>query len=87
MLIPNPANVTNTAALGQVLYTNYFYVFQMSGLVLLVAMIGAIVLTQRRRSDTRRQSVAAQTQRTAEDTIHMVNVAVGAGVEIPGDNA
>jgi len=83
--IPNPADINNTAALGQVLYTNYFYVFQMSGLVLLVAMIGAIVLTQRHRSDTRRQSVAAQTQRTAVDTIHMVNASVGAGVEIPGD--
>jgi len=83
--IPNPANVSNTAALGQILYTDYFYVFQMSGLVLFVAMIGAIVLTQRHRSDTRRQSVAAQTQRTAAETVEMVHAAVGAGVEIPGD--
>ncbi len=81
--IPNPGNVTNTAALGRVLYTDYFYIFQISGVILLVAMIGAIVLTQRHRSDTRRQSVAAQTQRTAEETVHMVHVTVGTGVEIP----
>jgi len=81
--IPNPGEISNTAALGHILYTDYFYVFQISGLILLVAMIGAIVLTQRHRSDTRRQSVAAQTQRTAAETIQVVQVAVGSGVEIP----
>lgn len=83
--IPNPAQISNTAALGRILYTDYFYIFQISGIILLVAMIGAIVLTQRRKGDTRRQSVAAQTQRTHAETVELVNVAVGSGVEIPGD--
>lgn len=86
--IPNPANVTNTAALGRILYTDYFYIFQISGIILLVAMIGAIVLTQRTRGDSRRQNVAAQTQRTRAETVYFANPGVGAGAAIPdGDNA
>ena len=82
---PNPGDITNAAALGRILYTDYFYIFQISGVILLVAMIGAIVLTQRQRSDVLRQSVAAQTQRTREETMYFANPAIGAGVEIPND--
>jgi NADH-quinone oxidoreductase subunit J len=83
--IPDPSSIDNTVALGRVLYTDYFYIFQISGIILLVAMIGAIVLTQRTRSDSRRQSVATQTQRTRAETVSLQDVAIGAGVEIPGD--
>ena len=55
-----PTGVTNTAALGQILYTDYVYYFQIAGLILLVAMIGAIVLTLRHRPGVRRQSIARQ---------------------------
>ena len=57
---PAPAQVTNTAALGALLYTRYVYAFQAAGLILLVAMIGAIVLTLRARAGVRRQRIAAQ---------------------------
>ncbi|HCM83994.1 MAG TPA: NADH-quinone oxidoreductase subunit J [Rhodospirillaceae bacterium] len=83
--MPDPTQVTNTEALGRILYTDYFYIFQISGIILLVAMIGAIVLTQRTRGGVLRQNIAQQTQRTREETVEMVNVAVGAGIEIPGD--
>ena len=53
-----PVTIDNTRAIGQVLYTQYFYLFQVAGLVLLVAMIGAIVLTLRRRPGVRRQGSA-----------------------------
>ena len=53
-----PAGITNTEALGRILYTDYVYYFQIAGLVLLVAMIGAIVLTLRSRPGVRRQSIA-----------------------------
>jgi NADH-quinone oxidoreductase subunit J len=70
----------NTHALGQVLYTDYLYIFQISGLILLVAMIGAIVLTHRQRSDTRRQNIHSQNNRRKEDVIELVKVNVGEGV-------
>src|SRR5690348_9282814 len=60
---PMPAEVTNTAALGRILYTQYLYLFQISGLVLLVAMVGAIVLTLRRRPGVRRQKIVEQVMR------------------------
>ena len=84
--IPNPGEVTNTEALGRILYTDYFYVFEVAGVILLLAMIGAIVLTQRVRSDVKRQSVSQQTQLKREDAIELQGVAVGAGVSIPGGN-
>jgi len=59
-----PLHVTNTEALGRILYTDYVYYFQTAGLVLLVAMIGAIVLTLRQRPGVRRQSIKAQNART-----------------------
>jgi NADH-quinone oxidoreductase subunit J len=72
------AAMTNTRALGDILYTRYLFAFQAAGLILLVAMIGAIVLTLRRRADVRRQSIAAQLARTRE-TVEVVKVPVGSG--------
>ncbi|MBX9702243.1 MAG: NADH-quinone oxidoreductase subunit J [Acetobacteraceae bacterium] len=78
-LAPTPAGgVTNTRALGQILYTDYVYLFQIAGLVLLVAMIGAIVLTHRQRPGTKRQDVVAQIARSG--SISLEKVPTGAGV-------
>jgi len=71
---------TNTEALGRVLYTDYVYYFQIAGLVLLVAMIGAIVLTLRARPGVRRQSIAAQNARTPEMSMGMTDPKPGEGV-------
>ena len=71
--------MTNTRALGDILYTRYLFAFQAAGLILLVAMIGAIVLTLRRRADVRRQSIAAQLARTRAETVEVVKVPVGSG--------
>jgi NADH-quinone oxidoreductase subunit J len=80
MPIPNPAERTNTAALGDVLYTNYVYFFQIAGLVLLVAMIGAIVLTLRHRTNIKRQDVSKQVARTPATAVEVVKVKPGQGV-------
>jgi NADH-quinone oxidoreductase subunit J len=72
--------IDNTRAIGQVLYTQYFYLFQVAGLVLLVAMIGAIVLTLRVRPGVRRQRAGEQITRAKEDTIAVVKVPTGRGV-------
>jgi NADH-quinone oxidoreductase subunit J len=66
--------VPNTRALGVVLYTKYAYLFQASGLILLVAMIGAIVLTLRQREGVRRQSISAQIGRRREDGVEVKKV-------------
>ena len=71
--------LTNTRALGDILYTRYLFAFQAAGLILLVAMIGAIVLTLRRRGDVRRQSIAAQLARGRAETVEVVKVPVGSG--------
>ncbi len=71
--------MTNTHALGHVLYTDYIYLFQAAGLVLLVAMIGAIVLTHRRRTGLHRQRIAKQIGRRKEDTIEVVKVPAKGG--------
>ncbi|MFN3688610.1 NADH-quinone oxidoreductase subunit J [Salinarimonas sp.] len=71
---------TNTAALGSVLYTRYVYFFQLSGLILLVAMIGAIVLTLRERVGVKRQDAAQQAARTKEASIEVVKVRPREGV-------
>ena len=76
-----PTNVTNTEALGQVLYTKYIYFFQAAGLVLLVAMIGAIVLTLRHKSGVKRQSVAEQVARTPAMAMEIRKVETGKGIE------
>src|SRR6516225_6929881 len=71
--------LTNTRALGDILYTRYLFAFQAAGLILLVAMIGAIVLTLRRRADVRRQSISAQLARTRSQSVEVVKVPVGSG--------
>ena len=78
--IPDAAIITNTHALGQVLYTHYVYLFQVSGLILLVAMIGAITLTLRQRPDARRQNIAAQIARNPKDVLKVEKIASGSGV-------
>jgi NADH-quinone oxidoreductase subunit J len=78
--IPPPSEVTNTEALGRVLYDDYVYLFQAAGLVLLVAMIGAIVLTLRSREGVRRQSIPNQIARRREDSIEVKDVPTGSGV-------
>jgi len=78
--IPPIAGTTNTEALGQVLYTRYVYFFQAAGLVLLVAMIGAIVLTLRHRPQVKRQNISEQVARTKATAIEIVKVRPGQGV-------
>ena len=78
--VPQAAGATNTTALGQLLYTRYIYAFQAAGMILLVAMIGAIVLTLRRREGVRRQDVAHQVGRKREETLEIVKVRPGQGV-------
>jgi NADH-quinone oxidoreductase subunit J len=77
---PQVAAITNTRAIGRVLYTDYFYLFQVAGLVLLVAMIGAIVLTLRTRPGVRRQRISEQLYRPKEEAITVVKVPTGGGV-------
>jgi len=77
---PPPSQVTNTHALGRILYTDYIYLFQAAGIVLLVAMIGAIVLTLRRREGVRRQSIARQLSRTREQSVEVRKITTGSGV-------
>ena len=83
-LSPAPAQVSNTAALGRLLYTDYVFLFQAAGLMLLVAMIGAIVLTLRDRKTSRHQSIRVQTERTVAETLEMVTVSLGAGTKEVG---
>lgn len=71
---------TNTEAIGNVLYTDYAYLFQISGLILLVAMIGAIVLTHRKREGVRKQDINAQVDRDPKEAVTMVSVKSGEGV-------
>jgi len=78
--IPNAAQVTNTEAIGRVLYTTYVHYFQLAGLVLLVAMIGAIVLTLHHRVNVKRQNVSAQNARTRDTAIEVVKVKTGEGI-------
>jgi NADH-quinone oxidoreductase subunit J len=81
--IPAPAAagvpLSNTRALGDILYTRYLFAFQVAGLILLVAMVGAIVLTLRHRVDVRRQSISAQLARTRAQSVDVVKVPVGSG--------
>jgi NADH-quinone oxidoreductase subunit J len=76
-----PANITNTEALGLVLYTKYVYFFEAAGLILLVAMIGAIVLTLRHKSGVKRQNVADQVARTPAMVMDIRKVESGQGIE------
>lgn len=75
-----PSAVTNAEAIGEVLYTEYLLVFQMAGLVLFLAMIGAIVLTLRRRPGVKKQDVAAQVGRRRADAVELKDVRPGQGI-------
>ncbi len=77
---PDPAEITNTEALGRVLYTDYIFAFQVSGLILLVAMIGAIVLTHRKRPGVRKQNVVDQQNRKPTDVLEMHKVTPKTGI-------
>ena len=79
---PTPADVPNIEALGTLIYTRYLYIFEGAGLVLLVAMIGAIVLTHRARGGVRTQNVMRQNMRRPQDATRNVNAPVGQGVEL-----
>lgn len=76
---PTPPNRTNTRALGELLYDDYFLLFQTVGLILLVAMVGAIVLTLRARPGVRRQVVSEQTHRKTDSLIRLHDPAPGEG--------
>jgi NADH-quinone oxidoreductase subunit J len=78
--VPVDQTVTNTQALGLVLYTRYVYFFEGAGLVLLVAMIGAIVLTLRHKPYVKRQNAGAQSRRTIEESIEIRKVQSGQGI-------
>jgi NADH-quinone oxidoreductase subunit J len=78
--IPPLADVTNTEALGLILYTRYVYYFEVAGLVLLVAMIGAIVLTLRHKPNVKRQNIADQVARTKATAIKIRRVRPGQGI-------
>ena len=81
--LPTPPidQVENTRALGRILYTDLFVLFQISGLVLLVAMIGAIVLTLRSRPGVRRQKIADQLARDPESAVQVVKAPLGGGAQ------
>jgi len=78
--IPDSSQVSNTEAIGNVLYTYYLYPFQMAGIILLIAMIGAIVLTLRSRKGVRRQNIGKQISRRPEDAMTIVKVQSGQGI-------
>jgi NADH-quinone oxidoreductase subunit J len=77
---PIPGNVSNTEAIGLVLYTTYIHYFQIAALVLLVAMIGAIVLTLRHKANVKRQNISAQNARTKATAMAVRQVAPGQGL-------
>ena len=77
---PYPGAETNAEAIGQVMYTDYLLLFQLSGLILLVAMIGAIVLTLRHRPHVKRQNIAKQTARRRKDATRQLDVKSGEGL-------
>ena len=79
-MAPAPDALTNTRALGELIYTHYIFLFQAAGVVLLIAMIGAIVLTHRRRKGLRKQKIADQVRRRPEDTVEVRNVETGKGI-------
>lgn len=77
---PDPTQITNTDAIGRILYTDYIYLFQLAGLVLLVAMIGAIVLTHRKRPGVKKQVIHDQVRRRRSDAYEAVDVKPGEGI-------
>ncbi|MET1756214.1 NADH-quinone oxidoreductase subunit J [Novosphingobium sp. RD2P27] len=81
-LAASPLGVSNIAAIGALLYGRYLFLFEASGLILLVAMIGAIVLTYDKRTDTRNQNIARQNARRPEEATYNVRPEVGKGVSL-----
>jgi NADH-quinone oxidoreductase subunit J len=77
---PIPSTISNTEAIGRVLYTQYVYYFEAAGIVLLVAMVGAIVLTLRHKPNVKRQNIADQVARTRDTAIEVVKVRPGQGL-------
>ena len=77
---PVPGAISNTEALGQILYTRYFFFFQMAGLVLLVAMVGAIVLTLRHKEGVKRQNISEQNARSPATAVEVRKVKPGQGI-------
>ena len=73
--------IENTKLIGQVLYTDYFYLFQISGLILLVAMVGSITLTLRDRGQVKRQNISQQNYLNANDSIEKKNIKLGEGIQ------
>jgi NADH-quinone oxidoreductase subunit J len=82
MSLPIDQNSTNTHSIGNVLYTDYIHIFQLSGMILLVAMIGAIILTFRQRSGLKRQSYFSQISREKSDGVKLVDVESNKGVNV-----
>ncbi|WP_375701611.1 NADH-quinone oxidoreductase subunit J, partial [Bartonella sp. AA81SXKL] len=78
--MPDLAQKTNTQALGDILYTDYVFYFQIAGIILLVAMIGAIILTLRHKSGVKRQSIAVQVSRKVENAIEIKQIESGKGI-------
>ncbi len=81
-IAPQPDAMPNIQAIGALLYTRYIYLFEAAGLILLVAMIGAIVLTHRKRGDVRIQNISAQNRRRPDEAVRNVDHPVGKGVEL-----
>lgn len=73
-------NMTNTQALGNLLYTHYALIFQGAGLILLIAMIGAIVLTHRHREGVKKQNIRDQLRREANDSVQLMDISSGSGI-------
>ena len=82
---PTVPGMTNTRALGDLLYTRYIFAFQTAGMILLVAMIGAIVLTLRHRVGVRRQRIGDQLARTRAEAVAIIKVPLGGGTAVPGE--
>ena len=80
LVVKNPENISNTKALGNVLYTEFFYLFQLSGLILLLAMLGAIILTLRSRSNVKKQIIEQQITRNVNNSIDLVDIKPNQGV-------
>ncbi|MBT4689851.1 MAG: NADH-quinone oxidoreductase subunit J [Rhodospirillaceae bacterium] len=78
--IPDIAHRQNTAAIGDVIYTKYIYLFQAAGMILLIAMVGAIVLTLRQRPGVKKQNIAEQVSRRREDSVELKKVQPGQGI-------
>jgi NADH-quinone oxidoreductase subunit J len=80
--ISSNTNISNTHSLGQVLYTDYIHIFQISGMILLIAMVGAIVLTYREREGVKKQSYVKQISRERSEGVEVLEVASNKGVKV-----